>query len=108
MLLEPLPVPLTGSLSLKLARVESLLWYPLLALAAVGVWVAFRNLRVSAYPLLAGGAILLVYALAEGNIGSAHRHRGEFVWVVAFLAALGARQATTWIAQRRSVSTDSD
>lgn len=89
MLFEPVPVPFDGSLTLRLARLESLLWYPLLAVAVVGLFRAFRKLRVTLYPLLAGGAIMVVYGLTEGNIGTAHRHRGEFVWVVALLVAIG-------------------
>jgi hypothetical protein len=89
MLLEPFPVPFEGSLSLRLARLESLLWYPLLLLAAVGLWRARRHLPSLVFPALAAGGILVMYALTEGNIGTAHRHRGEFVWVIAMLAALG-------------------
>ena len=90
MLLEPFPIPFEGSASLKLARLESLLWYPLLVLAGVGLWAARSFLRPLLFPLIAGGGILVMYALSEGNIGTAHRHRGEFVWVVALLAGLGA------------------
>jgi hypothetical protein len=89
MLLEPAPVPFTGTLSLRLARLESLIWYPLLALALVGLWNVRRHLRVFAFPLLAGGGIFVMYALTEGNVGTAHRHRGEFVWVVVLLAVYG-------------------
>lgn len=91
MLLEPFPVPFTGSSSQRLARLESLLWYPLLVLAGIGLWQARRYLRVLLMPLLTGGGILITYALTEGNVGTAHRHRGEFVWVVVVLAVLGLR-----------------
>lgn len=91
MLLEPFPVPFEGSLSLKLARLESLLWYPFLVLAAIGLWNVRPYLRQVVFPLLAGGGIILMYALSEGNVGTAHRHRGEFVWVVILLAAAGLR-----------------
>lgn len=89
MLLEPFPVPFAGTISLKLARLEALLWYPLLILAAVGLWNLRSFLRQMVFPLLVGGGIVVMYALSEGNIGTAHRHRGEFVWVVALLAASG-------------------
>jgi hypothetical protein len=52
--------------------------------------MAFKRLRVTLFPLVAGSGVLALYALAEGNIGTAFRHRGEFVWVVALLAAMGA------------------
>ena len=90
MLFEPLPVPFTGPLSLRLARLENLIWYPLLGLAAVGLWHSRRHLRALLMPLVAGAGILVMYALAEGNIGTAHRHRGEFVWVVVVLAVVGS------------------
>lgn len=94
MLLEPFPLPFAGSISLKLARLESLLWYPLLLLAAIGFGTVRPYLRQMVFPILVGGGIVLMYALSEGNIGTAHRHRGEFVWVVALLAALGLRRLT--------------
>lgn len=89
MLLEPFPVPFSGSLSLRLARLESLIWYPILLLAVVGLFGIRGRLRSLLFPLASGGGILLTYALTEGNVGTAHRHRGEFVWVVALLAGLG-------------------
>lgn len=89
MLLEPFPLPFEGSISLKLARLESLLWYPLLLLAAAGLWKVRPYFREMVFPLLVGGGIVVMYALSEGNIGTAHRHRGEFVWVVALLASIG-------------------
>ncbi|MGH2747932.1 MAG: hypothetical protein ACRDKB_08420 [Actinomycetota bacterium] len=92
MLFEPVPWQDGESASFEMARAENLLWYPLLLLGLVGLWRARSHLRVLAFPILAGGGSLLVYALAEGNIGTAFRHRGEFVWVVALLAALGAAQ----------------
>lgn len=104
MLLEPFPVPFEGSPSLRLARLESLLWYPLLVLGALGLWRARSHLRSLMFPMVVGGGILLMYALSEGNIGTAHRHRGEFVWVVALLAALGLCQVTAW-RQRRQADT---
>lgn len=95
MLLEPFPIPFEGSPSLRLARLESLLWYPLLLLGAIGLWRARSHLRSLLFPIVAGGGILLMYALSEGNIGTAHRHRGEFVWVVILLAVLGGRHLWT-------------
>lgn len=89
MLIEPFPIPFTGSVSLRLARAESLVWYPLLLLALVGLVQAFKHRQATAFPILAGGAILVMYSLTEGNIGTAHRHRGEFVWVVVLLAGMG-------------------
>ncbi|HVF53687.1 MAG TPA: hypothetical protein VNC78_08795 [Actinomycetota bacterium] len=89
MLLEPTPWG-GGSTQLRFARKEALVWYPIVILALVGLAIGRRHARALAFPVLAGGGILLMYALTEGNIGTAFRHRGEFVWVVALLAAAGA------------------
>jgi len=89
------------SSTLKLAALESLLWYPILLCAAVGLFAARRHVRVLAFPLLVLGATAVMYALTEGNLGTAYRHRGEFVWVMALLAALGLSQAAAWSARRR-------
>lgn len=95
-LFEPVPWGTGGTLALRLARVENVLWYPLILIAMIGFAPAMRRLEVMSFPLLAGGGLLLVYALAEGNIGTAFRHRGEIVWVVALLAAAGARELWLW------------
>lgn len=93
MLLEPLPWRAPTSTNMLFARIETIFWYPLLVLAAAGLISVRRHLAVMVFPLLAGGGMLLAYGLAEGNIGTAYRHRGEFVWVVALLAAMGLRRA---------------
>lgn len=89
MLFEPTPMRGGDDPTIGLARTETLLWYPLLLLAVVGLVPALKRLHVMLFPLLSGGALLLVYALTEGNVGTAYRHRGEFVWVVALLATIG-------------------
>lgn len=91
MLLEPYPWQWSANLRVRLAMAENVVWYPLLALGAVGAWRARRRLDVLSLPLLYAGAITVTYALVEGNFGTAYRHRGEVVWVVAVLAAAGAR-----------------
>lgn len=95
MLFEPYPWAQTENGRVRLAQLESLLWYPLLALAAFGLLVAFHDARVRralAYPVLCGVGVLLVYASSEGNFGTAYRHRGEVVWVVILLAVVGAHR----------------
>lgn len=100
MLFEPVPWSTEGSTTMRAARFESILWYPLLALAALGLVRARKVLWALAFPILAGGGMLFVYALTEGNIGTAYRHRGEFVWVVCLMAGLGAAEVATWRADR--------
>lgn len=91
MLLEPLPWRGGGGDGYALARGEAAVWYPLLLLALIGLPTAFRLRRVLAFPVIVGAGVCVMYALAEGNVGTAYRHRGEFVWVVALLATLGVR-----------------
>jgi hypothetical protein len=105
MLFQPYPWQTTGSTYMKVARANAIIWYPLLLLAFLGLLsLRPRHLRVMAFPLLAGGAILISYALVEGNLGTAFRHRGEFEWVVALLAGFGLWRLARWQAQRGQLS----
>lgn len=92
--LRPWPWETTGdgSTGVRMARVEALLWYPLLILALVGLVTVRGRMWALAFPLLAAAGTLVMYALSEGNLGTAYRHRGEVVWVVALMAALGAQR----------------
>jgi hypothetical protein len=90
MLIEPYPWAIGGNSRVKLAGAELVLWYPLLILAGVGIWMGRRRLDVLLLPFLLGAASITMYALAEGNFGTAYRHRGEAVWVIAVFAAVGA------------------
>lgn len=92
MLLEPYPWEENRNSQIVFAKIDTILWYPVLGLALVGL-VALRHHRhVLVFPLLYGGGVTLMYALAEGNLGTAFRHRGEVVWAAAILAAVGARE----------------
>lgn len=101
MLLEPYPWVSSTNPNVQLVRLEMLVWYPLLILAAIGLSRVWRYRRALAYPAMIGTGLVIIYALTEGNLGTAYRHRGEFVWVVITLAAVGAhalvgrRHATT-------------
>lgn len=95
MLLEPYPNQVNGNPRLAFALAENLLWWPLLALAAVGAVTGWARRAALAFPLLSGGAILFLYALSEGNFGTAYRHRGEVVWAAGLLAAAGAHHLWT-------------
>jgi 4-amino-4-deoxy-L-arabinose transferase-like glycosyltransferase len=97
MLLEPFPWASLGGFQLRLAQLELLLWLPLIALAAVGLSAAYRRRRELSFLVLTAGAVLIVYALGEGNLGTAYRHRSELVPALAVLAALGApRIVRSW------------
>ena len=90
MLLEPYPWHRSSNGELRLAQAEHLLWYPLLLLAAVGLFARWRALDVLAVPLLLAAGSILASALTQGNFGTAYRHRAEIVWIVCLLAAAGA------------------
>ena len=95
--LRPYPWESGGSLGLDLARLEALFWYPLLVVAAVGLTRSWSARRWLAVPVLASLGSIVVYSSVEGNLGTAFRHRGEAVWGVALLAALGGQSlADRW------------
>ena len=95
MLVRPYPWERQSSSGAGLARVETLVWYPLLALALLGVVVCIRR-RSMLYLVFILVGVSTMYALAEGNLGTAYRHRGEFVWTSVVLAAI----AGEWLLDR--------
>lgn len=93
MLFDPLPNQLHKSRSLWPAFAENLIWYPALALAAVGVVTTFR--RHSFTPALTYTGLVwlgsvVMWGLVDRNFGTGYRHRGEFVWCVISFASIGA------------------
>lgn len=88
-LAEPVPWRSGGSTALRLASLEGVIWYPVLALGLVGALTAWRRRDVLAFPFLVSGALVCMWALVDGNIGTAFRHRGEIIWAVVVLAAHG-------------------
>jgi len=92
MLLEPYPWDANRNMRVVIAKIDTLLWYPLLGLAVVGLAQLKRHRGILLFPAFVGSGTLLGYALSEGNLGTAFRHRGELVWIVVLLAALGARR----------------
>jgi hypothetical protein len=100
-LLRPFPWQHGGGVGLDLAAVEEFLYYPLYVLAIVGL-VAYRKRRdMLAFPFLVTGFIAGIGALVEGNVGSAFRHRDQFLWAVVLFATLGTRYLyERWKARR--------
>ena len=106
MLLDPLPNQLHRSPNLKFAFAEHLLWYPLLLLAALGIWRYRRRLSTDlAYTLLVTGGLAIMWGFVEGNFGTAYRHRGELVWGIAVFAGLGLEAIRESLRCRRQQST---
>jgi hypothetical protein len=94
---RPWPWEQSGaSIGMTLARAETVLWYPLLLFAAIGLSTAWAHRRVLAFPILVAGVLVVTYGLTEGNLGTAYRHRGEVVWVVVLLAVLGMERVWRW------------
>jgi len=89
MLLEPYPWDRVRNNSMRMAQIENVLWYPVLALALVGLRDAWRRRSHVIFPLAAWAGLMVLYALVEGNFGTAFRHRAEFVWAVAIMAGVG-------------------
>lgn len=89
MLFEPYPWQGIDNKRLLLAQIENFLWYPLLTLAAYGALRIRDRARALLFPALVAMGTATMWALVEGNLGTAYRHRGEFVWAVVLLAAGG-------------------
>jgi len=98
MLIDPLPIHLGHSTGVLLAFVENIVWYPLLALAIYGVPVVRQRNPELTFTLLILLGLATMWALVEGNFGTAYRHRGEFVWATIFFAGIGTDRL---VAQRR-------
>jgi hypothetical protein len=92
-LLRPFPWEPAGGTALEFAQAEAVVWYAVLTLSIVGlVSLRRRDLSVMAFPLLVAAGSLLMYALSDGALGTAFRHRGELVAAFALLAGFGARR----------------
>lgn len=89
-LLRPFPWEGGDSAASRLASVENLVWYGLYVLAGVGMWASRGRIDQIAFPVVGTGAILALAFVTQGNLGTAFRHRGQVLWALAVLAALGA------------------
>lgn len=91
--LRPWPWERGHSLSFTLARVENLGWYVLYALSAVGAVIGLRERRLRAalsFPVTLIGAVVVIAALTQGNVGTAFRHRQQVAAALVVTAAVGA------------------
>jgi hypothetical protein len=82
------PYPGSGTRAQELLPIpEMLVWYVLLVAAALAPWRWRRRWREFAPTVLFVGGTLLIFALAEGNVGILYRHRAMVIPFVAVLAA---------------------
>lgn len=102
MTIDPMPWHLSISRSLIPAFAEHLIWYPLLAFAAVGIITRRRWTIDLVFAALMLGGLTVMWGLTEGNFGTAFRHRTEFVWIVVIFAVLGFE----YLRKRRQQSRD--
>ena len=102
--LRPFPWQHGDGLSYDFAGLEELLYYPLYVLAAIGVIAYRRRREVIAFPLLVTVLVTGIAAEAEGNLGSAFRHRDQLFWAVAFFATLGTHHLYLWWQRRHTSS----
>lgn len=88
---EPLPWS-AGDDELRLAGWGAVVVVPVLVLAVLGLWRWLRRDRDArlVYPMAYLVSLLLFYALLEGNLGTAFRHRAELEWVMALFAGYAA------------------
>lgn len=81
------------------AAPEMLVWYVMVVAGVATIWRERRRWAHLAPLVLAIGGLMLVFALAEGNIGTLFRHRAM---VIPFAAALASPSVIAFWIQRRA------
>lgn len=87
--LEPFPGQHRSSSKVTMAEAEDVVWYPLCVLALIGLLDIKRYLDDLLFPVILALGLIGADALAEGNLGTAYRHRSDIFWAVALLAGIG-------------------
>ncbi len=102
-LLGPFPWAI-GSTLQATTLPESLIWYTLIPFGLLGLTLAIRiNLRSFAVPLMVLFLVTFSYALIEGNVGTAYRHRAQVMPLVFIFCAIGLQDRfSVWMERRRS------
>lgn len=90
-LARPFPWEPARNTGLLLAKVENVGWFLLYGLGLVGAVAGWRRRGVLAFPVLTTGAIAVMGAVTQANLGTAFRHRGQILWALAVLAAVGVQ-----------------
>jgi hypothetical protein len=82
------PFPGSGTRPQDLLPIpEMVVWYVLLVAATIALWRWRRRWRVLAPLVLFVAGTVLIFALAEGNVGILYRHRAMIIPFVALIAA---------------------
>ena len=101
-LVRPFPWQHSTSTSFTLARVETVLWWPLYVLAIAGAWVGLRKRRTATiFPFITIGSLVFVNALIQGNLGTSFRQRAQLFSLLLFFACLAVQEFMT---RRASIS----
>ncbi len=81
---------------------ETLLWYGLFPFVVRGALLALRrDPRAYAVFFSVVIAVVIPYALVQGNVGTAYRHRAQILPLLFVLAAIGLRDAYSVLIARR-------
>lgn len=90
-LLAPFPWHI-GSALQAITLPETLFWYTILPMGLWGAWLGIRHdARMFTVPLSALLVVTSAYALVEGNVGTAYRHRAQILPIIFVFCALGIR-----------------
>jgi 4-amino-4-deoxy-L-arabinose transferase-like glycosyltransferase len=100
------PVPFAARRLQEIAAApEMLVWYLLVACGAATVWRERRRWSYLAPLILAIGGLMLVLALAEGNVGTLFRHRAMVIPFAASLASPSLVALWAWRHRRTNATT---
>jgi len=85
---------------------DILLWYALVPFALHGMRLGFRHdLRAYTVPLAVVIVVTFAYALAEGNVGTAYRHRAQVLPLIFLYCAVGITDwYAVWVRRRAAKS----
>lgn len=100
-LLAPFPWDITSTLQ-AVTLPETVLWYTLLPMGLWGAWLGIRHdARMFTVPLASLVVVTFAYALVEGNVGTAYRHRAQVLPIIFVFCALGMRDIQALRQMRR-------
>ncbi|MFC1575201.1 glycosyltransferase family 39 protein [Gemmatimonadota bacterium] len=101
LLFAPFPWAIETTLQAAAAP-ETLLWYPVLIFALLGMKNSvLQGKHLTVIPLSVLIIVTTSYALVEGNFGTAYRHRAQIMPLFFIFAAVGWMSLKPWFEQRR-------